>query len=107
MTQSEWLEVAALVGELWPRQEWPPDSVASSYPLVEPLSARSAIQAVRGLAEEGREFAPPPGMVLAYAKPLDQPPALPAPDLTRDLTDEELVRSRNMAQRLRTLLTRR
>jgi hypothetical protein len=104
MNKSEWLEIAALVGEFWPRQEWPPDSVASSFALVEQLSAKSVLRAVQGLAETGREFAPPPGMVLAYAKPLDGGLALPSPDLIRDLTPEELTRAQDMASRLRVIL---
>lgn len=104
MNQAEWLEVAALVVDLWPAQPWTPESVAASFPLVQRFNQKAAIEAVRFLCEEGREFAPPPGLVIAHTRALNQVPSLPEPDLMRDLTPDELARSRDIAARLRRLV---
>lgn len=102
MTKSDFLRIAALVGELWPRQDWPPESVASSFETFEALTPKAVEAAVRELSATGRDFAPPPGLVLQYAKAEDSGRlALPPPDVTRDLTPEEQARARKMARDLR------
>lgn len=106
MTKADWLEVAALVVDLWPAQPWPAETVASSFELAAQLDFRAAIKAVRELAESGRDFAPPPGLVISQTKAhrLEEYHQLPTPDLTRDLTSDELERARLMAARLRSML---
>jgi hypothetical protein len=102
LKHSEWLEVGAKVGELWPSQNWPPETMASAYDLFAMVAQSPAMQAVRELSSEGRDFAPAPGVVLSKALQIviASTPMLPNPDLTRPLTEEELARSRRMAAAL-------
>lgn len=106
LVRADFLRIAALVGELWPGQAWPPGTINAAYEMFLPLQFRSIEAAVREIAKEGRSFAPPPGVVFVLAQALDisSRPALPEPDLIRDLTPEELERSRGYAARLRAKL---
>lgn len=109
MNQADWLEVAALVADLWPQQPWPQDSIVSSFELVQRYSREAAIAGVHELSNSGRDFAPPPGLVAQYARAHDASSrlALPEPDLIRDLTPEEKERSKRLAIALRNLLAKR
>lgn len=102
MKHSEWLEVGAKIGELWPNQNWPPETMASAYDLFAAIDQTPAVQAIRELCSEGREFAPAPGVVLSKALQIviATTPLLQDPDLTRPLTPEEADRARRMAAAL-------
>lgn len=102
MKSSEWLDICAFVANLWPTQPWNPSTATASYELFQGISAHQAREAVRLLAEDGREFTPPPGVVLATARTIvEARPALPEPDLLRDLTTEEEAINAERVLRLR------
>lgn len=102
MNHAEWLEVGARVGDMWPSQTWPPETMASAYDLFANVPASAAIQAVDELVAVGREFVPAPGVVLsrALAIVVASTPALPTPDMTRELTPEERERASAIASAL-------
>jgi hypothetical protein len=102
LKHSHWLEIGALAGELWPNQNWPPETMASAYEMFASIELEPTQRAVRELSAEGREFAPSPGVVLARALQIviASTPALPEPDLTRPLTREEQERASRMAAAL-------
>jgi hypothetical protein len=101
---SEWLEVGAQVTALWPGKAavWEPGTMAAAYELFQNVPLEAALSAVRRLAEEGREFAPAPGVVLSAALQVivDATPKLQDSDLTRELTAEERDRARRQAAAL-------
>lgn len=102
MKPSEWLEVCALVANLWPSQPWNPSTATAAAPMFEGISAKRALDGVLLLAEDGREFAPPPGVVLVAARRVAESVlALADEDQTRDLTPEELTKAKENAARLR------
>jgi hypothetical protein len=107
MKSSEWLRVCDQVNNLWPAKPWTAQTASASVDLFESVSAQAAHDAVRRLAEEGREFAPSPSVLLVHAQAsqANLHPALPAPDLIRDLTPEEQERARDMAYQLRAKIT--
>lgn len=99
MKHDEWLEVGRKQVGLWPGQPWEPGTMSAAFDLFANVPLAPALQALSELAAEGREFAPAPGVVLSRSLQIlvASTPALPDPDLTRDLTPAEKVRASRMA----------
>jgi len=102
MNHVEWLEVGRKELALWPNQPWEPPTMAAAFELFKDIAQPAALKAIAELAAEGREFAPAPGVVLARTLQIiiASTPALPEPDLTRELTPEEAERAKRMAAAL-------
>lgn len=103
MKPSEWLKICDQVANLWPSSAWKPATAKEAYPIFEKVSFVATRQAVLELSIGGREFAPPPGVLLGFANAVDANlrPRLAEPDRIRDLTLEERARAKKMAEVLR------
>lgn len=103
MTRSEWVHVVRQIAAFWPSAPYPDRTIEAGYSLCGELPTDAVERAICELASEGREFAPPPGVVFARAEAIDrmQRPALPPPDTLRDLTPEERERAERWRAQLR------
>lgn len=79
MTEREYTGVITLVSALWLNSAWTADTAKAAESLLLDLDAGLVLAAVEALAAEGREFAPPPGVVRLRATTLAHP-ALPELD---------------------------
>lgn len=95
----EWGLLGREVAALWPNSRWPAASVVKFTELAGdqiPLSA--ALAAVVELAKTGLEFAPPPGMVYAYAKPIADAARPPVLELEEVATPDPKAQERGLAK---------
>lgn len=76
MTEREYTLVIARISALWLNSAWTADTAEAAESLLLDLDAGLVLAAVDALAAEGREFAPPPGVVRLRATTLAHP-ALP------------------------------
>ena len=67
MTRDEFRPITAAILALWPRSAWPEATINIAYPLLLDFEADHVNKAIVNLCREGREFAPPPGVVYVYA----------------------------------------
>lgn len=70
MTRDEWFEVAAAIKGLWPNDRATGGDVDVQSVLAAEVPKAAALDAVRALAVEGREFAPTVGQVVQRAAAL-------------------------------------
>ncbi len=74
MRQSDWLEIAAWMADLWPHAPLPPQTAAAWWPLLADLEADDLRAAVARLAvEPDRRFAPAVGELRQAARPPARP----------------------------------
>lgn len=73
MTRDELTTVLETVGALWPHTDAERRIAAGYTLLLGDLPAEPVIGAIRTLALEGREFAPPPGIVRRHAEMIARP----------------------------------
>jgi len=71
MTADEWFEVAAAIKGLWPNDKGTANDIQVQAALAVEVPKVAALDAVRELAVEGREFAPTVGQVVQRAAALD------------------------------------
>ena len=68
MTRTEYAQLAAVVRALWPNAKQLDDAGHDvAFALLEPVGHEAAMQAVRRLAVDGREFPPPVGLIVREA----------------------------------------
>jgi hypothetical protein len=84
VNEREYAVVTARVAQFWPHSAWPVATCHGAESLLLDLPARVVVAAVEQLAVEGREFAPPPGLVRQRACVLL---ADPMPDADRALAE--------------------
>jgi len=66
MLESDWLDLAELYGELWPRSPLPRGAIEGWYPLLADLDRRDVVGALRVLAlQPERRFPPEVGEIRA------------------------------------------
>lgn len=107
MNEREFDVIGAAVLSLWPSSAWPDATLAAAESMMAGLDFKHAQHAVRTLAEEGREFAPPPGVVYRLARSYQDADDLVALPLEREATPEERARGRaRVAEMLRRLKPR-
>lgn len=63
MTEAEFLTVIETVAALWPHTDMERRIVAGYRLLLANLPAEAVLSAIVDLARDGREFAPPPGVI--------------------------------------------
>ena len=74
MTPAEWLDVCALISDLWPHRPMPPDSAKVWYPLLADLPGDDIAAAVRRIALEPDNAWPPSlGQLRAATQPRPRP----------------------------------
>jgi hypothetical protein len=82
VTEPEFKRIAAAVIALWPNSGWPDATIAIAWQLLHGFKFEHVSKAVVNLSKEGREFAPPPGVVFVHAETIERAerPLLPEPD---------------------------
>lgn len=75
MKHAEWLDIAALMTDLWPFHPLPRNAVATFFAELEDLDAVSVQAAVRAINRDGKEFPPNAGQIRAKASDLGRPAA--------------------------------
>ena len=105
MTNKEWAQICALMTGIWHRAIGPVEQ-AAGLKLLGSFEREFVEASVLALAQSGTERIPTWAALYAETKAVlaDMRPALSSPDLTRDLTPEELERNRRRGPELRKLV---